>query len=73
MAREIRRRRKWTRFHAPLKRSYIVINLLDATLTAKSAGGADRKIVKMLNHYGKKGFKVVGVAFGNKVLLEKVL
>lgn len=56
--------------HKAPKREYLVLNLLSATLDAKNGGDADRRIERMLNRHAKAGFRLVGVAFGNKAIME---
>jgi len=55
------------------QRQYLVLNLLAATSPAKSVGDADRRIERMLDRHARQGFRLVGIAFGNKAIMESFL
>ncbi len=54
------------------KSRYKTVSLLDCTLTAGSQEQVTKRIDRLLNKEAQGGWRVVGVVFGNRAILERI-
>ena len=67
-----RKEKKWM-YKGRIRNQYRTISLLSCTLTAKDEEAVTKRIEQLLNKEAQDGWRVVGVAFGHRIILERVL